>query len=183
MPQDSVCGNASSSPIGGKPSDDWLRALRAYFVVVALGNLAWEFLQLPLYTLWYTEPFERIAFAALHCTGGDLLIAASTLLGSLLLFGSGWPTSNLAFKRVAVSTVVLGLGYTVFSEWLNISVREVWAYSEFMPVLPPFGTGLSPLLQWLVIPAVAFWRAGASLAPPVTSSQPTQASAAARTTK
>ena len=166
----------------GELSDDWLRALRAYFVVIASGNIGWEFLHLPLYTIWYTDPFERVAFAALHCSGGDLLIAASTLLGSLLLFGSGWPACESAFKRVAISTILVGLGYTVFSEWLNTSVREAWAYSELMPVLPPFGTGLSPLLQWLIIPTVAFWRAGASVAPPVSRPRATPASAAARTT-
>jgi hypothetical protein len=173
--------HSGAQETGGGLKEDWLRALRAYFVVVALGNLGWEFLHLPLYTLWYTDTLERIAFAALHCTGGDLLIAASTSLGSLLLFGSGWPASDSAFKRVAASTILLGLGYTVFSEWLNVSVREAWTYSELMPVLPPFGTGLSPLLQWLVIPTVAFWRARASVAPTVTSNQPTQTSAAART--
>lgn len=139
--------------------DDWLRALRRYFVVVAAGNLVWEFLQLPLYTLWSTDTLGQIIFAALHCTGGDLLIAASTLLGSLLLFGAGWPAAGPAFRRVAVSTILLGVGYTVFSEWLNVSVRGNWAYSELMPVLPPLGTGLSPLLQWAVVPVLGFWRA------------------------
>ena len=170
------CGTVSAPETSEGRKDDWLRALRAYFVIIALGNLGWEFLHLPLYELWYTDTLERIAFAALHCTGGDLLIAAGTLLGSLLLFGSGWPASDSAFKRVAASTILLGLGYTVFSEWLNISVRGAWEYSELMLVLPPFGTGLSPLLQWLVIPTLAFWRARSR-------GQATQASAAARITK
>jgi hypothetical protein len=25
-----------------------------------------------------------------------------------------------------------------------------------MPLVPPFGTGLAPLLQWLVVPGLAF---------------------------
>lgn len=33
---------------------DWLRAFRAYFAVIAIGNLAWEVVQLPLYTIWTT---------------------------------------------------------------------------------------------------------------------------------
>jgi hypothetical protein len=53
---------------------------------------------------------------------------------------------------------VFGIGYTVFSEWLNVVIRAAWAYSEWMPVIPLFGhkIGLSPLLQWIVVPAVAF---------------------------
>ena len=58
-------------PIGG-----WLTALRRYVVVIGLGNLAWEFAQLPLYTIWHEGSLGEIVFAAIHCTGGDLLIQA-----------------------------------------------------------------------------------------------------------
>ena len=27
-----------------------------------------------------------------------------------------------------------------------------WRYSDLMPRLPPLGTGLSPVLQWLILP-------------------------------
>jgi hypothetical protein len=34
----------------------------------------------------------EIAFAAIHCTGGDILIALSALMVVLFLFGTGrWP--------------------------------------------------------------------------------------------
>jgi hypothetical protein len=52
--------------------------------------------------------------------------------------------------------MLLGLVYTVFSEWLNVSVRGSWAYASAMPVVPILGTGLSPVLQWLVVPAASF---------------------------
>jgi hypothetical protein len=37
-------------------------------------------------------------------------------------------------------------------------VRASWAYSDWMPVIPIAGLsiGLSPLLQWIVVPAAAF---------------------------
>jgi hypothetical protein len=60
---------------------------------------------------------------------------------------------------VAAAAVALGVGYTVFSEWLNTAVRSGWAYSDLMPVVPILGTGLSPLAQWLVVPLAAFWWA------------------------
>src|SRR5206468_3567449 len=56
-------------------SVDWLSALRRYFLASAAGNLVWEFAQLPLYTIWYQGSVREIAFAAVHCTGGDVLIA------------------------------------------------------------------------------------------------------------
>jgi len=47
------------------------------------------------------------------------------------------------------------VAYTIFSEWLNTAVRQSWAYSPLMPVLPIMGTGLAPLLQWIVVPSTA----------------------------
>lgn len=137
-------------------SAPFLLSLRRYFSVIALLNLVWEFAHMPLYTIWSTGTVGEIVFAAVHCTGGDILIAMSTLMLSLLVFGIGWPLDGVAVRRVIVSTLILGVGYTVFSEWLNIVVREAWAYSELMPIVPVIDAGLSPLLQWVVVPALAF---------------------------
>lgn len=139
--------------------EDWLIALRGYFSVIVVGNLVWESLQLPLYTIWKEGSRGENLFAVAHCTGGDLLIATSSLIGALLFFGTKeWPQQR--FARVAAATIAIGVAYTGFSEWLNVSVRRSWAYSDWMPVLPiAGGIGLSPLLQWVVIPALALWCA------------------------
>lgn len=134
---------------------DWLEALRAYIALSTSMHLLWECLQLPLYTLWKDGTWQTIAFAMLHCTAGDVMIAALALLAALLLFGHRqWPVAH--FGRVSICCVVIGLVYTIYSEWLNVVVRMSWAYSGLMPQLPYIGTGLSPLLQWLVIPAASF---------------------------
>ena len=121
---------------------------------MAAGNLLWEFLQLPLFTLWKTASPTAIVFAVLHCWAGDVLIAFFALTGGILLTGGGWPAR--AYWRTAAVTIVLGLAYTVFSEWFNVTVRGSWAYAAAMPRVPPLGTGLSPLLQWIVVPVIAF---------------------------
>jgi hypothetical protein len=140
------------------PSLDWLKAIRVYVVVVAIWNLLWEALHLPLYTIWANGTLSEQIFAVIHCTGGDLLIAVSSLLLALCLIGErAWP--NIQFWPVALLTAGFGVTYTVFSEWLNLVVRQSWAYSELMPVLPWLGTGLSPLIQWIVIPIGALWLA------------------------
>ncbi len=140
-----------------KPGE-WLLVVRRYLLFVAGANLLWEILHLPLYTIWSEASFSELTFAVVHCTGGDLMIAVTTLILALLLFGDrSWPYTR--FSRVVSATIALGVLYTVFSEWLNIVVRKSWAYSDWMPLLPIIGTGLSPLTQWIVIPAVAFWWA------------------------
>ena len=135
----------------------WIRALRIYLTAVAVANLVWETLQLPLYTIWQTGTLRTQAFAIVHCTIGDVIIALCALTVALVVTGDKeWPQKR--FQRVAVLAILLGLAYTVFSEWLNVVVRGSWAYSDLMPVVTAFGlrVGLSPLLQWLVIPAGAF---------------------------
>ena len=107
-------------------------------------------MQLPLYTLWRTGTPGEIAFALIHCTGGDILITAVTLAAAAALARLfcwrpfGW--------RMVSTAIALGAAYTMFSEWLNVEIRRTWAYAATMPVIPWLGTGLAPLLQWLVVP-------------------------------
>jgi hypothetical protein len=39
---------------------------------------------------------------------------------------------------------------------LNIEIREAWAYRDLMPVIPVIDAGLSPILQWVIIPIAAY---------------------------
>ncbi len=136
------------------PSCPWLPAMRRYLVAIAAGNLAWETAQMPLYTLWRTGSWRDIAFAVVHCTGGDVLIAGASLVGGLLLLGAAeWPRTG--FVAVGGTALVFGLAYTTYSEHLN-TVRHAWTYSALMPTLPWLGTGLAPLAQWVIVPGLSF---------------------------
>lgn len=133
----------------------WLGSIRIYLAVTAIGHLVWEFAHMPLYTIYASGTTREIVFAGLHCTAGDILIATAVLVVALIGFGeSDWPATGAA--RIFAATLALGIGYTIFSEWLNISVKASWAYSEWMPVVPIIGAGLSPLLQWIVVPSLAY---------------------------
>ena len=130
-------------------------AIAACLGVMAIAHLLWETLQLPLYTIWLNSRTQDIAFAVVHCTVGDIMIAGLSLLAVLVVLGARtWPAER--FIPVIALTILIGAAYTVFSEWLNTSVRKNWTYSELMPIVPWIGTGLSPLLQWLVVPALGF---------------------------
>lgn len=134
----------------------WINGGIHYLSAIAILNLGWEFLHMPLYTIWETGSASEIIFAAIHCTGGDVLIALSSLVLALILFGDkSWPVSQN--WMVIVITVLLGFLYTIFSEWLNIEVRMAWAYRGLMPVIPVINMGLSPALQWLIVPLLSFW--------------------------
>ncbi len=132
------------------------QALLRYVIASGVLNLIWEIAQMPLYTLWLTGSFPEISYAILHCTAGDILIASLSLTGArVILRARNWPRDRSV--SVAVVTIALALVYTVFSEWWNVEVRQAWAYRDIMPRLPGIGTGLSPLLQWLVVPLLVFW--------------------------
>jgi hypothetical protein len=94
-----------------------------------------DVLQLPLYTVWTTGTRKQQAFAVVHCTVGTAMIAGLSLLVGLALFArTPWPSGSAA--RVYAASLAFGVGYTIYSEWLNTSVRGSWAYSGLMPVVP-----------------------------------------------
>lgn len=127
-----------------------LRAALLWGGFAAALNLAWEIAQLPLYALYEQAAFPAIAYSVAHCAVGDVLVSLACYAAAALALGDWrWPLSKpLPGIGIALATGVI---YTVFSEWLNVSVRGTWAYAPAMPTL--FGIGLSPLVQWLVVPA------------------------------
>lgn len=122
-----------------------------YALLILGANLAWEIAQLPLFTLWTEATAGTIAMSIVHCTLGDLAIATVALIAALAIVQR---TAIRTGRYVSLHLTVIapGAAYTVFSEWLNVAVLRNWQYSPLMPVLPPLGTGLSPLLQWIVLP-------------------------------
>ena len=115
--------NAEIGVMQSAPDRISLTALRRYFSVIIPANLIWEFAHMPLYTIWNEGTWGEIVFAAVHCTGGDILIAMSALMLALMLTGRGWPFVAPTRRSVTVLTILFGLGYTLFSEWLNIVIR------------------------------------------------------------
>jgi hypothetical protein len=129
-----------------------------YLVTSIPGHLLWEMAQLPLYTIRQSGTTGDVLFAVIHCSAGDALIAATSLaVAALLARAAGWRTFG---GRMITATIVLGMSYTVFSEWLNVEIRHSWSYTAAMPVIPGLGTGLTPLVQWLIVPWLAFALTG-----------------------
>ncbi len=134
----------------------WRVILLAYLPWLAALSLAWEAAQVRLYTLWYEADAPYIAFSVLHCTLGDALIGTTALFLALILGREGSP-GQWRWRRIAVLTASLGAGYTVFSEWMNITILRSWSYTQSMPALQlgEFELGLTPLAQWLLLPPIA----------------------------
>ena len=132
-----------------------------YVPLLGVLNLLWEIAQLPLYTLWEIGRPSLIAYAVAHCTLGDVAIGTLALVIALIATQAG-ALDDWKFRKVGLLAVITGVGYTVLSEWMNTIAQPSWEYSALMPVINLNGLeiGLSPLLQWFVIPPVALWLAG-----------------------
>ncbi len=133
--------------------------VRGYLPWLLLLSLAWELGQLPLYTIWREASAAYLAFAVAHCTAGDLLIGTAALALALSLQRAG-ALGRWHWARLAITSMLIGAAYTVFSEWMNIAVAR-WTYSGLMPTLTLGGVriGLSPLAQWLLVPLLALYAA------------------------
>tara|TARA_R110000787_G_scaffold82392_2_gene178046 strand:+ start:566 stop:1048 length:483 start_codon:yes stop_codon:yes gene_type:complete len=129
-----------------------------YLVSSAVFHLFWEFAHSPLYTLWRSGSPVQIVSDVAQCTLGDIAIAAAAIFaGWWLLRRSFWPpTARFAF---AVTTVATGFLLTVVIEWASIHLLARWSYDARMPVLPYVHVGISPVLQWLIVPSVSLWLA------------------------
>ncbi|MEO8144520.1 MAG: hypothetical protein ABI654_09930 [Betaproteobacteria bacterium] len=136
-----------------------LIALRYLPLLVAL-NFAWETAQLPLYTLWIEGSPSFIAYSVVHCTRGDVLIGAAAIAVALIVTRAP-RLARWRWGPIALVTTLVSAGYTGLSEWINTVAVPHWAYSELMPVVRAFGVeiGLSPILQWLLLPPLALWFA------------------------
>lgn len=119
-------------------------------------HFVWEFVQVPTYTGMAEMAHWEAIKLCMSATFGDVGFAMTAFwIASISARSRNWvlqPTRLPVAIFVAVG-IILTIGFEYY--YTNISLR--WTYSDLMPLVPPFGTGLSPLLQWLVIPALVIW--------------------------
>lgn len=118
-------------------------------------NFFWEVAHTYFYTL-KESPFEAMLYGWLHCTLGDVMITLGSFwLVSLLSRSRRWLFS--LHKMNFLGFIAIGVIYTFFSEWANVWVFKSWDYNETMPMIPLTGIGLTPVLQWIVVPMVVIF--------------------------
>ncbi len=120
----------------------------AVVVITFALHFAWEMAQHNLYLQMQSMPFWRATAICAIATAGDLVIATTAFSAAATLGGWHWP---LLPRRLSPTLIFLTIGMlvTIGYEIYAISSGR-WAYDERMPQI--FGIGLSPLLQWIVIP-------------------------------
>lgn len=137
---------------------DTMTKLPEFSIIVFsfLLHFVWEFWQAPTYAgMIELNHWDGIKLCT-SATFGDVGFAMTAF----------WLTSLFAKSRLwflnpntpqMLLFIGVGIALTVGFEHYYTSISLRWTYSELMPLIPPFGTGLSPLLQWLIIPVIVLW--------------------------
>ncbi len=121
-----------------------------------LLNFFWEIQQMPFYQVPSGFSYVDMSRNCTLATIGDAGI-------SLVAF---WVVAAIAKSRQwfrqpsrwqVGSFILVGVIITVVFEALATGGLQRWKYATFMPTLPFLGTGLMPLLQWLLLPPIIIW--------------------------
>ena len=121
-----------------------------------LLHFVWEFIQLPTYEGMAEMSHWEGTKLCLSATFGDVGFALTAFwVTAIAARGRYWMRLPSGW-HILVFTAV-GVALTVGFEYYYTQVSGRWRYSNLMPLVPPFGTGLSPLLQWLIIPPLVVW--------------------------
>src|SRR6266545_2844968 len=116
---------------GGPQEGPFRRALHApeirLTVLSVFFNGIWEFLQSPLYAD-HNRGAAYVVRTRLHCTVGDALLSLFAFaLTALVFWTRRWPWEDRIMPRVLF--LLIGLGYTSWSEWFHTRVALSWSYA------------------------------------------------------
>ncbi|HEV7347308.1 hypothetical protein [Telluribacter sp.] len=117
-----------------------------------LLNLIWELAQGPLYE-GYVYDFQHIAFCALASVADAIMVVLLYFSFALVLKDSLW-IKKLSFLQTFLLLVVGGAG-AILAEIRHTAAGN-WAYAETMPLVPLVNVGLSPVLQFTLLPVVIY---------------------------
>ena len=120
-----------------------------------LFHFAWEILHGSLFAGMADARHGAATLICLKATFGDVAIAVTSFtVAAWLGDGIGWYMNPP--RRAASAYVATGIIITVLFEWYAQWVGR-WSYSDLMPIIPLLRVGLSPVLQWVLVPMVVIY--------------------------
>jgi hypothetical protein len=121
-----------------------------------LLHFVWEFWQAPTYAgMIELNHWDGIKLCS-SATFGDVGFALTAFwITSTAARSRSWYEAPKVWHMLLFFGV--GIALTVGFEYYYTNISGRWTYSDLMPLVPPLGTGLSPLLQWIFIPSAVLW--------------------------
>jgi hypothetical protein len=103
---------------------------------------------------------ENILFCALASVA-DAIMTLLLYFGFAFIYDKPSWVKNMTPSRIISLIIVGGIG-AILAEIRHTSLGN-WAYTESMPLLPFVNVGLSPVLQFMVLPAIIYYLSFRSL--------------------
>lgn len=123
------------------------------FVIAFILNLYWELAQLNLYKNAVYD-ISHISFCSLGSIADAIMVTLIYLLFSMILKNEKW-IENVHLYQISIM-VILGAVGAVLSEKRHLSIGT-WEYSNLMPLIPILNVGLSPVLQFILLPGITYF--------------------------
>ncbi|WP_276348872.1 hypothetical protein [Daejeonella sp. JGW-45] len=126
------------------------------FILAFILNLAWELLQGPLYS-GFTYNAEHMSFCALASIADAIMVVLLYFALTLIYKNVFW-IRELTVKRILLIMLIGGIG-AVLAEARHVQAGS-WIYNDSMPIIPYTNVGLSPILQFIILPGLIYFLSG-----------------------
>ena len=117
-----------------------------------LLNVAWEILQIPLFKGGVYE-WQHILFCVLASVA-DVIMVLLIYFGFAFIYKNALWVNKLKAKRL-ILLILTGFAGAVLTEVWQLSIGT-WSYSSAMPLIPVVDVGLSPVLQFMILPILIY---------------------------
>jgi hypothetical protein len=129
---------------------------RFVFIILLFAfilNYLWEIIQGPLYT-GFTYGLFNIAFCGLASVADAIMVLLIYFALTIIYKNPFW-IKHINLQRTLILMMIGGIG-AILSEMRHLSLGN-WSYAPTMPVLPFVNAGLSPVLQFMLLPSLIFY--------------------------
>ena len=122
-------------------------------VISFILNEVWELLQMPLYSSAYYN-LGHVVFCTLGALADMIMVLLLYVCFGFIYKNPFWIWQSNWFKIFVV--MLTGAVGAVLSEKRHLKIGS-WAYDQSMPIVPFVNVGLSPFLQFFLLPVVIYF--------------------------
>lgn len=130
----------------------YIRLLLGIVFISFLLNSIWELVHSPLYR-WHQYDFQHVSICILASLADTVMVLMLIFLFGLAFKNVFW-VNHLTGVRIIVLALVGAIGATAGEMWHTS--KGDWAYADYMPLIPWLGVGVSPVLQFTILPLIIF---------------------------
>ena len=128
-------------------------------IFALLLNYPWEFLQAPFFEGMAVASHWDAVKVCTRAAVGDAVITLFAYWGVAVGASDRWwfrTTSRVQMLGFIAAGVIITVAIEHFATQ-SMDPAWGWRYADTMPTVPGVGVGLTPLLQWILLPPLAIW--------------------------